>query len=97
MRSEDERLKFPEVENHPTISQDWTNKEINDHKRLVALQEKKPHGSPREDIEKPVRSEGGSVYYSLQHDPEVHADGRCMMVISCKPYLYSSVHTRRQL
>ncbi len=77
MRSEDERLKFLEVENHPTISQDWTNKDINDHKRLVALQ--KTHGSPKEDIEKPVRIEGGSVYYSFQHDPQLHADGRCMI------------------
>ncbi len=65
MRSEDERLKFPEVENHPTISQDWTNKEINDHTRLVALHEKKPHGSPKEDIVKPAWYEESSVYPSL--------------------------------
>ena len=56
MPSEYDRLKFrsrqvgvsTEIENHPTISQDWTNKDINDHKRLVALQKKKAHGIPQE-------------------------------------------------
>lgn len=66
MPSKDHTLEFrwphiedrTEVEDHPTISQDWTNKETTEHKRLVALQEKKPHRSHRGRIDK---SEGPDI------------------------------------
>ena len=42
--------KFDPIEdgvNHPTISQDWTNREVNDRNRLLALQGRKALDSSR--------------------------------------------------
>lgn len=70
------KVKIPNetnVKNHPTISQDWTKKEVNDQKRLVALQGKKPCRSLRENIDKLGWSNAQPDTSNIQQFPSLDA------------------------